>query len=312
MRRLDIIAIGDLNWDTILQIPRLPGPDEEVPLHSITEVPGGDTANFTVACARLGMTVGIIGAVGQDWAGQRLREHLESAGVVAERLRTIGEVSGRAYSLVEPNGTRRLLSFRGANAAWELDEADRQQLMQAGWIYIADPLPALVTRLGSWLCQGQVCNPVALDPGSVGAARGLDFFAPLIPYIKVLFANEGEARTLTGLTLEEAALKLAEHIPLVAIKRGEQGCWIVRDKTIIAVSAFPVATVDTTGCGDAFNAAFLYRLQQGGTIEEAAFWGNAAGAIVAQRVGTGSAMPYREEVITFLLKYKSRQAEGGR
>lgn len=296
---IELVAIGDLNWDTVLTLPRLPGPDGEVELEMIREAPGGDAANVAVAFARLGGSAGMVGAVGDDPAGKALREHLTVTGVDAQRVLVINGPSGRAFSLVEPGGTRRLLYIRGANARRRFTSEDLRYLRDAEWLFIADPLPSTLEALAMWYRGGGSLPSLALDPGSAGAAKGKNFFAPILPYLSAIFLNEGEALTLSGrVTLERAVELLQETCPLVVVKRGEAGALVATRDEEFAVPAFPVRAVDTTGCGDAFNAAFLLCLVRGRPLQEAARWGNAVGAMVAQRFGAYA--PAREEVEAFL------------
>jgi sugar/nucleoside kinase (ribokinase family) len=44
--------------------------------------------------------------------------------------------------------------------------------------------------------------------------------------------------------------------------------------------------VDTTGCGDAFSAGFIYGMQLGRQPHDAALLGNAVAALVAQGLGS--------------------------
>lgn len=298
---LTIVTIGDVNWDVVLMLPKIPGPDEEVALREVIERPGGDAANVAVACAQLGVSAGIVGAVGKDLVGRELLKHLRSFKVNTQRVLVQSQNTGRAYSLVELSGQRRLVYFRGANGVRSLNEDDFLYLRAAKWIYIADPLPSTIQTMKYWYRQGKLDNPLALDPGSVGASRGLQFFSFIAPHLKVLLLNEVEAKTLTKISsLRNAALRLLELAPIVVIKRGQNGSLTVTRSRVFETPAFKVAPKDTTGCGDAFNGAFLTKVNEGCSLEEAAHWGNAAGAIVAQRVGAGQAMPTRKEVEKFL------------
>lgn len=299
----ELVAIGDINWDTILTVPRIPGPDEEAELLSLQETPGGDAANVAVAFSRLGGKAGMIGAVGTDAAGHALRAHLAAAGVDTRRVLTVEGPSGRAFSLVEPTGIRHLLYTRGANARRALVADDLAYLGDAEWLYVADPLPSTVETLGEWYRASGRLPRLVLDPGSAGSARGLGFFASLFPHLYILLLNEGEARTLTARrNLGEAVDLLRERCPLVVVKRGEYGALVVTRGGVFPAPGFPVHAVDTTGCGDAFNAAFLFALARGMSLREAARWGNAAGALVAQRIGAYA--PTKGEVEMFLSRFK--------
>lgn len=301
MKNLDVVSLGDLNWDELVRVPRLPGPDEEIEAEELLEAPGGDAANFAVEYSRLGGIVAMIGAVGDDLAGRRLRQHVGKAGVDTQRIRVVSASTGHVHSLVEPSGMRRLITYRGANSMWTLTPADMVYLTKAKWIYVADPIDNILDYLAAEFHSEKINRPLALDPGSVGVSRGQSHFASLLPYVRILFLNEREALIFSGeTTAESAARSLSVHVPLVVIKRGKSGCLISSQRRTVVVPAFPVQAVDTTGCGDAFNAAFLFQLQQGKSFQAAGRWGNAAGALVAQQLGASPSMPTMEATTTFL------------
>jgi len=66
IRKTDIIGLGEVVIYWVTEIPYFSKPDEKV--NAITEsfFPGGVTANFLVSVARMGITCGFIGAVGDD------------------------------------------------------------------------------------------------------------------------------------------------------------------------------------------------------------------------------------------------------
>ncbi|MBC7318296.1 hypothetical protein H5T57_03480 [Candidatus Bipolaricaulota bacterium] len=300
---MELVAIGDINLDTIITVPRLPKPDEEVEILDLREVPGGDAANVAVAFARLGGEAGMIGAVGNDSAGELLRAHLSTSGVDVTRVLITQGPSGHAFSLVEPNGIRRLLYIRGANSLRKLTYEDLIYVKKSKWFYVADPLPQTIEVLKAWYENYEDLPQLALDPGSAGASRKEGFFAPLFPYLSALLLNEGEAMTLTDQdSLEGAVEHLKQICPLVVVKRGDKGAFVATSKEEFSLPAYPIQAVDTTGCGDAFNAAFLFCLVRGRSPREAAQWGNAAGALAAQKMGAYA--PCLEELEEFMLRFK--------
>jgi len=57
-----------------------------------------------------------------------------------------------------------------------------------------------------------------------------------------------------------------------------------------------VTPVDTTAAGDAFVGAFAAALAEGKPLEQAALWGNAAGALATTGLGAQPSLPTREQV----------------
>jgi sugar/nucleoside kinase (ribokinase family) len=73
------------------------------------------------------------------------------------------------------------------------------------------------------------------------------------------------------------------------------------------VPSFAVRTVDSTGAGDAFVAAFLQARLRGWPAAEGAVVANAAGALAATVVGAGEGLPGQREAAAFL---RGRRLEG--
>jgi sugar/nucleoside kinase (ribokinase family) len=61
-----------------------------------------------------------------------------------------------------------------------------------------------------------------------------------------------------------------------------------------------VPVVDTTGCGDAFNAGFLTGLLGGCPPADAAHLGVACGALVATGLGSDAGLDDLDQVLDFL------------
>jgi ribokinase len=64
----------------------------------------------------------------------------------------------------------------------------------------------------------------------------------------------------------------------------------------VRVPPFPASAVDTTGAGDAFNAAFAVALAEGASDLDAVRWGCAAGAHMVEHAGVVPGLPTRAEL----------------
>jgi len=76
-----IAVVGSINLDIVVEVERHPAPGETVLGGDRLELPGGKGANQAVAAARLGAQVALVGRVGDDDAGRRLRGGLADEGV---------------------------------------------------------------------------------------------------------------------------------------------------------------------------------------------------------------------------------------
>jgi sugar/nucleoside kinase (ribokinase family) len=73
---------------------------------------------------------------------------------------------------------------------------------------------------------------------------------------------------------------------MLAVTCGAEGALVVDRQGKQRVPAFAIDVVDTTGCGDAFSAGFVYGIHSGRTPHDAAVLGNAVAALVAQGLGS--------------------------
>jgi sugar/nucleoside kinase (ribokinase family) len=109
-----------------------------------------------------------------------------------------------------------------------------------------------------------------------------------LSYTDYLLPNEDQVLGFTVSTeLAEGCKRLLDAgAGLLAVTCGADGALIVNHEGTEEVPAFDVDVVDTTGCGDAFSAGFLYATAIGRAPREAAVLGNAVAALVAQGLGS--------------------------
>jgi sugar/nucleoside kinase (ribokinase family) len=117
----------------------------------------------------------------------------------------------------------------------------------------------------------------------------------VLRYVDVFLPNAREARRITGIEdLEKAAARLAEMVPLLVIKLGEQGAMALRGRERFQSDAVKVDLVDPVGAGDSFDAGFLAQYLQGADLQTCLASGNLAGAFSTTMAGGTEAFRDRE------------------
>src|SRR6185312_14538287 len=81
MAEFDLVGVGLNATDTLLIVPHFPAYAGKVPFVEEIMSPGGQVASAMVTCARLGMRVKYIGAIGDDERGQIQMESLQGTGI---------------------------------------------------------------------------------------------------------------------------------------------------------------------------------------------------------------------------------------
>ena len=80
------------------------------------------------------------------------------------------------------------------------------------------------------------------------------------------------------------------------MKLGERGVLGATADEQVVVPPVAVEVVNGLGAGDAFGGALCHGLLAGGTLERTLRFANAAGALVAARLGCADDMPTADEV----------------
>ena len=119
----EICVVGSVNLDIVVAVGHHPAPGETVLGGDRTELHGGKGANQAVAAARCGRSVALVGRVGDDDSGARLRDGLVVAGVDVTWLTVDQDApSGVALIAVDPAGENTIIVSPGANGRVGTDD----------------------------------------------------------------------------------------------------------------------------------------------------------------------------------------------
>ncbi|MFH8804751.1 ribokinase [Streptomyces sp. NPDC017936] len=289
----DIVVLGSTNMDLVAYVEKAPQRGETVTGHRFRTIPGGKGANQAIAAAHAGATVSLIGAVGNDSFGTRLRSTLEHSGVDTDHLRTVEGPSGTAHIVVDDEGGNAIVVVPGANGTVDhLAPGDEGLIAGADalLLQLEIPLPAVVAGARAARAHGvrTILTPAPARPLPPELLDAVDLLVP----------NEHEAATLTGRTdPREAALALLDSVPEVVVTLGAAGSlYAARGGEPLTVPAPHVTAVDSTGAGDTFAGALAVALGEGRPVPQALAWAAAAAALSVQRPGASASMPCRSEI----------------
>lgn len=303
-----IVTLGGLNMDLVVRVPVIPKPGETITGHGFATFPGGKGANQTVALARLGAQVCMIGRVGADSFGETLLQNLRQEGVRTDFVRVDHQrATGVALITVEDSGQNNISVAPGANMAVSAEEVKAAFSVLEDFDMLVMPLE---TPMEAILTAARLAREhgarVALNP-----APAQPLTPELLQWVDILIPNEFEAEALTRIVTSNedgarrAALQLHEWTGgNVALTLGERGALLLdagqTPPQFTHLPAFRVTAVDTTAAGDAFVAGLAVGLSEGMSLVEAAQLGSAAGAISVTRHGAQPSLPKRSEVEAFI------------
>jgi sugar/nucleoside kinase (ribokinase family) len=313
-RPVDVLAVGEVLVDLVA-----PDASDLASAVNFIAAQGGAPGNVACAVARLGGRSEFVGAVGRDAFGARLRHTLSEFGVGLGRLRELDRRTSLALAATGGQGPPDFVFYRDADAALSPDDIDRAAIAAASFVYLgsmalqAEPGRSAMFRAID--LARELGTYVSFDPNirlrswaSADAARNA--LEPVTRVADVLKVDRHESEILTGETDPRNALRLLGHPEaLIVITLGENGCLWRRGAYSGAVAGVAVQAVETTGAGDAFAGALLFRLTRQGqelqtipveTLENCLRFACAAGALACTEPGAVSALPTYEQVIALI------------
>ena len=282
---MTVLVFGSANADLVFAVPDLPAPGVTVLGDGVRSFPGGKGANQAVAAARDGAATHFAGCVGHDAFADVATAALRAAGVDLSRLRVADQPTGCASICVDRAGRNQIAVAPGANS-----------LAAASQIEDAALAPSTVVLLQMEVPAGEIA--VLVRRAKARGARVVLNLAPpgelaldTLAALDLLVVNEHEAAVLAarlGCGEGAAALRGALRGADVVVTRGEAGAEAATAAGVIAVPAFRVAAVDTTGAGDCFCGVLCAGLDRGLTLGAAMRRASAAAAIACTRAGASS------------------------
>lgn len=310
-----IVVVGSLNVDLVIQTPRFPQPGETITGRGFRQVYGGKGANQAAAAAKLGAATALVGCVGGDAFGTSYVENLAGLGVDTSHVRRDGDAAtGTAFILVDEGGENAIVLAAGANARLSPGDVERaRDLIAAAAVLLVQletPLETVARALRIAREEGTttILNPAPAAPLGTEVLERVDVLVP----------NETEAGLLTGLrisTLDEAGRAgevLRERgVGSVILTLGDRGAVRVDAQGRLHAPAQAVEAVDTTAAGDAFCGALAVARAEGMGREAALCFANAAGALAVTRFGAQPSLPDRDAVEA-LLAANGAGEKGGR
>jgi ribokinase len=298
----NILVVGSLNADLVVQAPRFPQPGETISGNDLQIIPGGKGANQAVAAARQGAAVSMVGRVGKDSFGPELINNLKRNNVDTSHVQFDPDSStGTAIIVVDAKGQNSIVLSPGGNGRVSDTDLESLSFSESNLLLLQleIPIEAVLSAARHARASG---IKVLLNPAPAYALPD-----ELISLPDFLLPNEGELSLLTNqpvndiVSAEKAARILLERgAQNVIVTLGDKGALIVSRTQVTHIDTYQVNVVDTTAAGDAFIGGFASALLQNKSLEEAVGYGCACGALATTKFGAQPSLPMKEDVENFL------------
>ncbi|MFC2060425.1 carbohydrate kinase family protein [Chloroflexota bacterium] len=309
MSNIAVIGLGALNIDHLYRVERILD-DGEAVVGETASFPGGSAANTIYGLAKLGVSTGFTGVVGDDAGGTILLDDFQEAGVDISQVKVKPQAkTGSTLCLSDSLGKRSIYIMPGANNLLTIDDIDLTYLNQAMMIHVSSFVDEgqfkMLLEVMDKLTQSV---KISFSPGALYAAKGLETLAPILAKTYVLFINQSEMQQLTGNNVSagaESCIRYGCHLVVVTLGKGAgsktgMATGYIRDgdyEYIVEPSNNDIVSApDTTGAGDAFATGFLYGMLKGKNPEVCGLIGDTVAHFSTAKMGARQGLPAPHEL----------------
>jgi D-beta-D-heptose 7-phosphate kinase/D-beta-D-heptose 1-phosphate adenosyltransferase len=302
LRDRNVVVLGDVMLDEFVwgDVTRI-SPEAPVPVVDVRResVHLGGAANVLANLIALGARGSVVGVVGNDDAGKRLRNGLRELGTEANDNLIVDEVRPStiktriiAHSQLVVRADRESRTPVSSQIEQQIVSRLQEALREADAFVVSDYDKGVVTPriLGEILPYAYERVPVLIDP----KLRNFNYYKPatlVTPnHLEALRMSDSEDHTDDGSHHAATVIRNKLGCDAVLITRGDRGMMLLEaGGEPVYVNTAAREVYDVTGAGDTVIAALAAALAAGTTMLEAATLANHAAGIVVGKVGTATA-----------------------
>lgn len=292
--RYDVSVIGLYILDVLGRpVTRIPERGNVDFIEEIRLTVAGTAGGTVVDTAKLGLKSLAVGAVGDDEKADWVLLTLEKHGIDTSAMQRLKGVPTSATILnVRPNGDRPALHVRGASDHFDVPASAYDQVFDAPIIHLGGtgllkrldgPASAILLKEAKKRGRTVTFDLIAAAPETLGIVE------PLLPYIDYFMPSIEEARDMSGQSSPDDCAKFyldRGAVACVFTLGGDGAFYAHKDGTRLKSPAYEVEVVDTTGCGDAFDAGFITALHHKMDVETSLRFAQASAGLVATGLGS--------------------------
>ncbi len=317
MEQYDFIGIGDTVTDAFIHLKEASLHcdinkekceicmrfGDKIPYDEVYVIPAvGNSANASVAAARLGLKSALLSNIGDDYFGAECLDALKKESVGTEFIKTHKDKKTNYHYVLWFEDDRTIL-IKHQEYEYTLPDIDDPK-----WIYLSS-LGANSLAFHSMLEKYLLAHPnvkLAFQPGTYQIKLGKDELSFFYRRAEVFICNKDEAQRILE-TKEEDIKKLLTMMhelgPKIAvITDGPKGAYASDGSAAYFMPPYPdpKPPLERTGAGDAFSSTFVAALALGLDMLEALRWAPINSMSVVQDVGARAGLLTREQLEQYL------------
>jgi len=289
---------------------KLPDEGQLLAVEALPTKAGGCAANVAIDLTKQNIPVEVTGCLGRDPSARVLVASLEENGVSCSRIVSSNDFpTSKTVILLVAGQDRRYIHSFGANAAFTVEDIDRDWVRNLGVFYLGGLFlmpafdPETFLDLLHFCHANQVITVVdVVIPQNLILPQAM---RQLLSAIDYFLPNVDEAHRITGLPdpMDQLRTMIEWGANTVMITCGNKGVFAGKGHQFWQAGIFPSETqVDPSGSGDAFAAGVVTGIVQGWGLPETILYASALGMSAIRAIGTTDGVFTASQAEEFLRK----------
>ena len=238
---------------------------------------GGIAFNFIANCQQLGGNTSLISCIGSEENNQILG-FLNGFGIDTNFIKIKPGNSPMQKIQILESGTRKFVGYKtGVLKEFQITEDDKFFLATQDVVFcpLSDGIEHIFEEVSNLNVKGIKVADFSMDHKKFS----LNDLGNYVQKFDISFL--GGTKEMVGEILPLSK----NHENIIVVTMGEDGSVALKNGEKIFQEIIPVKIVDTTGCGDAFQAAFVMKYMENKSISLALLSGAKHAAKIAQHLG---------------------------
>lgn len=319
-KNINFLAIGDLATDAFIKIKEaetkcdINGGDCELCLDFGSKIPyekvevchaTGNASNVAVALSKLGFNSKLLSYVGNDETGMKSIKELKKQKVNTSFVYKIKNYISNYHYVLWYKKDRTILTKHT-----EFPYSFPKKIKKPDWIYLSSLASNSIDyhkEIINYLNKNKDVSLV-FQPGTFQIKLGYEKLKDIYKNANIFLCNKEEAGRILNTdekdinTLLKEIYKLGPKI--VVITDSLNGSYSYDGKDIFFLEPYSLESVEVTGAGDSYSAAFVSAIALGKSIEEALVWGSVNAMSVVMQIGPQMGLLSRKDILDFMKNIK--------
>jgi sugar/nucleoside kinase (ribokinase family) len=283
-----IYVVGNVAFDYIGDTNKFPNPNSNAYITGHFDLFGGAAGNFCTVCSKLGHESSLVSFVGEDFQGSAYEKNLKKIGVDITNLEVVkGSQTARAFMFNDSRGRQVAFFYWGAAGLLAKARLPELKLSKNDIVHLSNGSPYLTST------TAKKYPGVSFDPGYDIHAYNRKELETVLKNAKFLTCNEFEIKRILQLLKmrERAELFSFPGLEYIIVTYGAKGSSVMTRERSFDVPVVKAKSIDPTGAGDSFRAAFLVAFLKGEDLKTCARIASSVSSFIVEKYGAQTNIP---------------------